>query len=632
MLFTALLASLLGQAAPAPMPLLLRPPATDRILLNPGMGLYAQCGGNPAVTWPADAWWLPAVDIGYFRMDWADVQPNGPDDDPLAYFDKAFDVWVNKLGKRVAIRVMSESMHSRYEYATPKWVFDSGVPGVDHVGLYAKHQVDPVFWDDRYLDAACRFIARLGQALDGRPDLEFVDIGQIGEWGEMHLGQHAPGRWTPEQLEATGYTETRYVAAYRRVIDAYAAAFPRTRVFLNVGDRGQINDYAALRGMHFRQDGLNPGGPSANVGELYYKPYAPRGVIGMYEFFASYDEMVQRKWDLRRTLDAGLSAPISYLNTNLYGVNSLHRAPPEVQTMLLDTARRIGYRFGVDQVETLGPVRSGARRAARLPVVITFANRGVAWCHVSYAVEVGLLPADGTTPVASELVYPAQPTTRWEPGKTAVVGAALTIPANTAPGRYRLVARLRDADHQGKPIALDLAPLADGWHELGSIPVVLGASDDQTAYQDGFEGEAHAWRAAPGMTAAVAAPGREGGHALHLTGTQPDAWSLASTRVPLAPGSKCRLTAWMKVDDWQPGTGRPSVKMGANNREGRWLNNFTTTGYDLAGKGTWQRLAITFVAPFESANGDIALEKGGTHPVTADIWIDDVSVEVLEAP
>jgi hypothetical protein len=75
-----------------------------------------------------------------------------------------------------------------------------------------------------------------------------------------------------QQLEETGFTRDKYVAAYRRVIDAHAAAFPRTRVFLNVGSYAEINDYAALRGCHFRQDGPTPNGPGANVGKLYYQP------------------------------------------------------------------------------------------------------------------------------------------------------------------------------------------------------------------------------------------------------------------------------------------------------------------------------------------------------------------------
>ena len=67
-----------------------------------------------------------------------------------------------------------------------------------------------MFWDDRYLDAHCQFIQRLGKYLDGREGLEFVDIGGIGEWGEMHLGLHIQGRWTPQQLEETGFTRDKY--------------------------------------------------------------------------------------------------------------------------------------------------------------------------------------------------------------------------------------------------------------------------------------------------------------------------------------------------------------------------------------------------------------------------------------
>jgi hypothetical protein len=161
------------------------------------------------------------------------------------YFEPIFDFWVRQRGKRVAFRVMSESTHYRGKYATPNWIFDQGVPSVLHRGLRGQEQVDPVFWDPQYLKLHCEFIQRLGRYLDGRPGLEYVDIGGIGEWGEMHLGLHMQGRWTPMQLEQTEFTREKYIAAYRRVIDAHAQAFPNTRVFLNVGSYPEINDYVA---------------------------------------------------------------------------------------------------------------------------------------------------------------------------------------------------------------------------------------------------------------------------------------------------------------------------------------------------------------------------------------------------
>jgi hypothetical protein len=137
--------------------------------------------------------------------------------------------------------------------------------------------------------------------------------------------------------EQTGFTRTKYVAAYRRVIDAHAKAFPNTRVFLNVGPYPEINDYAALRGCHFRQDGLKPSGPSANVGQLYYRPYARRGMVGNYEFHSSYRSMVEKAWDLRETLEVGLSDPIAYLNTNVFSPQGCEEAPDDVKLELLES-------------------------------------------------------------------------------------------------------------------------------------------------------------------------------------------------------------------------------------------------------------------------------------------------------
>ena len=97
----------------------------------------------------------------------------------------------------------------------------SWVHGAEPTGLEMR-EVEPTLTED------VLFNPDMGEYLDGRKGLEFVDIGGIGEWGEMHLGLHIQGRWTPQQLEETGFTRDKYVAAYRRVIDARAAAFPRS--------------------------------------------------------------------------------------------------------------------------------------------------------------------------------------------------------------------------------------------------------------------------------------------------------------------------------------------------------------------------------------------------------------------
>jgi len=191
------------------------PARTDQPLTNPGMGIYLNGTLDPGLM-PPDAWFAPIISVGYFRDDWADLVPDAESEYRFDdYFGPIFDLWVNTWHKRVSFRFMCSNMHSRRTYVSPKWVFDKGVPSVIHKGLYTDVQYDPVFWDDTYLAIQERFIADLGEYLDGRPGLEFVDIGSIGEWGEMHLS-----RWTPEELAATGYTDDKYIAAYRRIIDA----------------------------------------------------------------------------------------------------------------------------------------------------------------------------------------------------------------------------------------------------------------------------------------------------------------------------------------------------------------------------------------------------------------------------
>jgi len=153
--------------SPPPIPSLLPmqqvvPAALTAPLVNPGMGLYLAGTLNPNDL-PPEAWFSPLLQIGYFRDDWSVLEPDAEGKYRFdEYFGPIFDLWVKRWQRRVAFRFMSENMHSRRQYVTPKWVFDAGVPAVKLKGLYTKEQIDPVFWDDRYLRIRERFIADLG--------------------------------------------------------------------------------------------------------------------------------------------------------------------------------------------------------------------------------------------------------------------------------------------------------------------------------------------------------------------------------------------------------------------------------------------------------------------------------------
>lgn len=606
------------------------PPASDAPLANPGMGLYLFGTRNPA-DMPADAWFAPMVNIGYFRDDWSVLEPDAEGEYKFdEYFGPIFDLWVKQWGKRVAFRFMSQNMHSRQKYVTPRWVFDKGVPGVTHKGLYTPEQIDPAFWDERYLAVQERFIAALGKYLDGRPGVEFIDIGGIGEWGEMHLA-----RWTSEQLAQTGYSETRYIAAYRRLIDAYARAFPHTRVFLNVGDFETINDYAALRGVHFRQDGLKPSGPSADVGKRFYHSYSRRGVICNYELFSGYSEMKQKGWGVPETFAKGLEDPISYLHINLMSYRELQNPPAEVKQAVTDAARRIGFRFALTRLRCNRALRLDGRTPGRLLVEHTWKNLGVAPCYDSYALRFSLVDAAGKV-AAEEIVFPRRPTTLWWPGEEVALQSVLSVPATTPLGAYRLKVAMVKPEEPALRIQLALAGRdADGRYDVAGVPVERGEARGGTAYEQGFEAGDGGWHPTEGISLKVDADAHSGKGALLVAGTQPGtAWSYASVDLPgpVLPASRYRLSCWMKVDGAPPARA-PYLKIGLTDAQGKWITNISTQEYDLAKVGTWQLLQAFVETTPETAGGHLAVEKGSLEGKFAvSLRLDDVKLELLEAP
>jgi hypothetical protein len=612
------------------------PAVSDAVLFNPGMGLYLAGGSGLGYQPEPNAWVLSLADIVYFRPTWNDLEADGPGTGFDAYFGPVFDFWVRQRRKRVAFRVMSESTHYRGQYATPKWVFDQGVPGVVHCNLRGQEQVDPVFWDPLYLKLHCEFIRRLGRYLDGRPGLEYVDIGGIGEWGEMHLGLHIPGRWTPEQLEETGFTREKYIAAYRQVIDAHAEAFGHTRVFLNVGSYPEIDDYAALRHCHFRQDGLTPSGPSSNVGKLYYQPYARRGVICNYEFHSSYRSMLEKGWDLRETVEQGLSDPISYLNTNILSPQDWEQAPAQVKELFLAAARKIGFRFVMTQLRVPTRLNLSAQTPGRLLIEHKWKNVGVAPCHESYALEFTLHEASGRI-VATQPHFPACPTTQWFPGEEAVERTLIRVPAGLPEGDYELKVAMRLPEKAGRNILLGVAGRdeADRYPLCRMAGVAAGRSTG-VIYQQQFESAGHGWNCAHGLQSQFDATiFHDGKSSLHLSGRQTDGWNYVSHTLdtPILPASKYRLSCWLRVKTLEPGRLPPYLKIGLTDREGKWLTNCPTSRYDMNDAGTWQQLEATLETSLDTAGGHLALERGSNDAATRiDLWLDNVELELLEAP
>src|SRR5512146_1096549 len=64
-----------GAAVPSVPMQTIAPEQTDAFLVNPGMGLYQGGTLNPD-DMPSGAWYRDPIAIGYFRDDWADLEPD----------------------------------------------------------------------------------------------------------------------------------------------------------------------------------------------------------------------------------------------------------------------------------------------------------------------------------------------------------------------------------------------------------------------------------------------------------------------------------------------------------------------------------------------------------------------------
>ncbi len=224
-----------------------KPDELNEPIFNRGCGLTYP-------TWKGDGFLFESIksytDIAYTRFTWNQLEPI----EGVYKFD-VIKSWINhwkKKGfKRFGFGVMSTTVGSQ---ATPLWVFESGVPGVPHM---QGKQIDPVYWNDLYLIKTRNFIKALGNAFNGLDSIEFVDMRNVGVWGEMHLGFNSSDLWTNEELFHYGYTGENYLNAYKSMIAFYKEFFSETELFLNIApNNNAIVEFAVKNKINLRYDGL----------------------------------------------------------------------------------------------------------------------------------------------------------------------------------------------------------------------------------------------------------------------------------------------------------------------------------------------------------------------------------------
>jgi hypothetical protein len=416
----------------------------DTLFANPGQGWMSQQrspGAHPRFPYS----------VVYIRFNWADAEPKEGEYN-WALIDDVIEAWKPR-GATVALRVMTCNAHSRGYYTSPQWLFEAGCRGHEYLrggddptsGGQRIPRIEPDYSDPIYLEKHGAFLEALGQRYDGHPQVEFLDIGSYGIWGEWHTSNPAS------------------VAVRQHIVDLYVRAF-RSTPLVFMSDDAEVLGYALAQGTGFRRDGV--GSPWHERNWIDSEKYSVVPALAqawkqapvVFEWFGTYEYLQQRDWSFPAAVDFMLRNHVTLINDNI------GRVPTEAMPALEELARRAGARLFLRELTHAAAVRPGDS----LSVGMLWANAGVGKLYRAYELRVELIDADNQVRVAGRADANPQ---EWIPGDHSI-RHSLPVPASLTPGEYHLAVSMVDPIGQRRPFRLAMnAPELDGRYLVSRVRV-----------------------------------------------------------------------------------------------------------------------------------------------------------------
>ena len=445
------------------------PEETDEILANPGMGW--QTFHETSRSDRNLPGWIPST-VQYARWGWGRFELEA------GKIDREFLEGVLKetsdAGQRLAFRVMCCSPEPGVVYH-PRWLKDAGGRIVE-CEYEGKGPVPiPDFDDAVVLERHLDFIKRLGQTYDGHPDIDHVDIGSIGWWGEWHMSGSKCGM--PSE------------ANQRRIAEAYLGAFKKTRLLMTLHSSTSMRR-AIEGGAGWRADCLGDLGMFAKDWSHMRDGYPKwiremkvengwRSAPAAFETCGDMRRWVKEGWSLRQIFNYGLALHASYINNKSAPLPAGPNVRAEVERFL----KRLGYRLVLREIKHPQEVRRGDV----MEISMRWQNVGSAPCYRQYRVAYRLSDDSGRTHVLTGGVA----VDKWMPGSVALFDGAffksvpdlpdgevasvtdrVEIPAGIAAGVYALSVGIVSQSGVEPIVRLGIKGRSvDGWYPLSRISV-----------------------------------------------------------------------------------------------------------------------------------------------------------------
>ncbi|MCJ7749698.1 MAG: DUF4832 domain-containing protein [Armatimonadetes bacterium] len=431
-----------------------RPQQTDEILANPGMGWQTfNCFADDDPNLEG----LP-TGAAYFRYYWSQIEPREGEID----FPKLDEVLAHarKAGQKLGLRIMCAAGGSNsVYYASPEWLREKGCRGFEyHRQRKAGPRWVPDLEDTLFQEAHFRLIRELGKRYDGHPDLDHVDIGSVGLWGEWHMAG------TDVELPSL---EARYA-----IVDSYLQAFPKTLKMIVLNDVNALTR-ATSSGCGWRADCLGDIPGFSDDDWNHMENMYPQRVKDSrseevwktapvaWETCGDMRRWVQRGLDIRYIFDYALDYHASNLNNKSAPIPE--GARPEIERFLC----KLGYRLLLKNLEHDPIVTPGSA----LNVKMEWENVGVAPPYRDNVLSFRLTDSTGK----QFFLVTDTSIKGWLPGNVAAA-ERLTLCAEVAPGQSELALAVVDATTREPAVRLAIeGRTEDGWYPLSSVEVQGGS-------------------------------------------------------------------------------------------------------------------------------------------------------------
>ena len=429
------------------------PIESDEILANPGMGFTTHSSVD------GDVPGYPHSTIAYYRWYWDELEPQeggfnwGMVDSVLAL--------VKLRGQRLATRIMPANGRPRI----PTWYRQTGARGYDFIAESTQNagKTDPSWMPDHEDPLFAKYMGRLvkefAKRYDGHPDIDHIDIGSYGHWGEWHLSFVA---------EKDAYS----FAIKKMIIDWYLDGFKKTLLVIpEDAEDGLI--YATENGTGWRADCMGDYGPPNNWNLMTRYLELPRRYKSVGEAWKTRPIAFESCGTMETWLKAGRDIEFIYsvcleLHTSILN-NKSSPIPPEWWPATEKFLKRMGYRLVIRSLRHEKWLKPGST----LNLEMSVDNIGVAPPYRAYK-PVFELRLAGARMIKDLLarVEADWDILKWLPGRHHVT-SKIKIPENARAGRYLVYFTLIDPYSKVPVIKLAVnGEDAQGWYSWSSIDIV----------------------------------------------------------------------------------------------------------------------------------------------------------------